>query len=150
MKTIFGTLSKMNWGRIQRLGAYIFLTITFGGGGFWISFVQHRQNPSGPTFYNFLGNMGTFSISVAIMAYAYFLLLREKKYSATPAILLFAFTLVCALRGALAVFYQNPLMHYFAVCSTVLCIIEWLIIHWSDPTFESKNAELNPLGGEIS
>lgn len=135
--------------KFLRLIIYPLLILLIGGLGFWISLFQHRLAPEPVKFYAFLGSLGTFSISIACMSFADFLLITEKEFNGTRAISLFLLMTVSVVLSAVATFLKIPEMHYLAIVGLVLAMIEWILVHCKDPVFIESSEMLAPLGGNV-
>jgi hypothetical protein len=105
------------------------------------------MTPDPVKFYAFLGNIGTFSISVACMSFADFLLLEEKQYRGNRALWLFLLMAISVVLSAMSLILRFPVMHYIAISGMVLALLEWIFVHWKDPVFVPENEFLAPLGG---
>lgn len=135
--------------KFLRLFVYPILILLIGGLGFWISLFQHRLAPEPVKFYAFLGSLGTFSISIACMSFADFLLITEKEFDGTKAISLFLLMTVSVVLSAVATFLKIPEMHYLVIAGLALAMFEWILVHYKDPVFVDNSGILAPLGGNV-
>jgi len=135
--------------RFVRLLCYLALVVAISGLGCWISLVQYRLSPEPRVIYGFLGNLGTFSISIAIMAYADFLLLSTVSFSSTRALLLFLWMLLAVIGSAAALLIQAPFMLGVAIAASAMAMVEWIFVNLYNPSFEDASSKADTtLGGD--
>jgi len=132
--------------KIFRLCLYLLLIVLIGGLGVWISLVQHWRASNPQTIYTFIGNLGTFSISVAVMSFADFLLMAG--YSSTRALLLLVWMAIAIVASAASLILQVPLMLGVAIGAAIMALVEWLFVNFSNPVFDVASNPQATLGGD--
>lgn len=136
--------------KFVRLFLYLALIVAIGGLGCWISLVQYRLSPEPRVISGFLGNLGTFSISVAVMAFADFLLMSGTSYSSTRALLLFVWMSLAVIASATTLVIQAPFMLGVAIAAGVMALVEWIIVNVQNPSFEDATTDPYKAMGEES
>ncbi len=136
--------------KLVRLGLYLLLIVLIGGLGVWISLVQYWRTPPPQTIYAFLGNLGTFSISVAVMSFADFLLMASSGYNSTRALFLLVWMAVAVVASATALVLQVPLMLGVAIGASVMALTEWVIVNINNPSFDVAANPQVTLGGNLN
>ena len=135
--------------KFVRLVLYFLLILIVGGLGCWISLGQHMHEPKGTDIYPFVGNLGTFSVSVAVMAYADFLLMSVNAFSVTRALFLLVLMIVGGIAGVIGLFLKEPFIVNIAWASLLISLSEWWIIHWRNPSFDEQVTPVSSLGGSV-
>ncbi len=132
--------------KILRMFLYLVLIVLIGGVGCWISLGQHWVNPSATSFDGFLGNLGTFAVSVAVMAFADFLLLPASVYNSTKALCLYVLMALAVGSGILVVVWHPEWIWWLGTASLGLAVFEWIVVNLGNQNFDEPGSIL---GGDV-
>lgn len=133
--------------KIGRLSLYLFLLLLIGGTGCWIAFAQYFHDPEKYAYKSFISNLGTFSISIAVLAYAD-RILSKKLLNTTLALFIFV---VMVLSIAASVCCVVIYFHYsttIALAGLLFAFACWTMVHWNSPEFTDKTDPYTALGGK--
>lgn len=127
---------------------YFTLIIGIGGLGSWITGAQHLQNATPTSGYIFCGNLGTFSISLAVMSLADHFVLSQTGFNLCRGLTLLLITAIAGVSGVI------PLVKFdgWAVLASwigfVSAALVWWGTHQNNHAFDNSDA-LSPMGGSI-
>lgn len=133
--------------KIGRLLLYLILVLLFGGAGCWIALGQHLYNPEIYGYNIFLSNLGTFSVSVGVLAYADRILSRKQ---IDPTIALLIFFLMISSSAISVISIVVPFRH--ATISVLIGMTGafgcWTMVKWKSPEFTDTTDPFSTLGGK--
>jgi hypothetical protein len=132
---------------ICRLGLYLFLVILIGGAGCWIALGQYYFDPLKYEYRSFISNLGTFSISIAILAYAD-RILSKKQLNTTVALFIFVLMILSAVLSGLCIVVYFKFSTIAAALSLVGALACWTMVNWNSPEFTDKPDPFTTLGGD--
>ena len=134
--------------KIDRLILYLLLVIIIGGAGCWISLGQYYYDPVKYEYRNFIANVGTFSISIAILAYAD-RILSKKQLDTTIALLIFVLMVFSVALSVVCVVIYFSYATLTSMLGLAISLVCWAMVNWNSPAFTDKADPFTPLGGEI-
>jgi len=126
--------------KILRMLLYLILIVLIAGMGCWISLGQYLSldAPRSPESFNvFLGNLGTFAISVAVMAFADFLLMPGSVYASTKALGLYVLMALSVAAGVLSLVWHPCFIIWICVGGLSIAVIQWFMVNLDNPSFEN-------------
>jgi hypothetical protein len=132
---------------ICRLALYLFLVILIGGAGCWISLGQYFHDPIKYEYRSFISNLGTFSISIAILAYAD-RILSKKQLDTTIALFIFVLMVLSAVVSGVCIVFYFDFSTVAAGLSLVGALACWTMVNWNSPEFTDKPDPFTTLGGD--
>lgn len=120
-----------------------------GGGGCWIALGQYLHDSSKYEYRNFIASLGTFAISIAILAYAD-RILSKKHFDTTLALFIFFLMVVAIVLSALCVIFYFGYATLIAILGLACALVCWTLIKWNSPEFTDKSDPLVTMGGAIN
>jgi hypothetical protein len=132
--------------KICRLCLYLILVILVGGAGCWISLGQFVHDPTKYEYKNFISNLGTFSISIAVLAYAD-RILSKRNINTTVALFIFFLMVVAAAISVVCIVFHFPYSTIAAIISLLGALACWTMVNWNSPEFTDKADPFSTLGG---
>ena len=134
--------------RLIRIVLYLLLIVGFGGLGCWISLVQYGLAPSQGLYSACIGNVATFSISVAILAFADHILLSGRIPAPTRALLLYLITLATLSASVVSMVLNHPIVLKTALGAAAGALLSWLLVNCKNPSFDDIDP-VSALGGKV-
>lgn len=129
---------------------YYFLIVLIGGIGCWISAFQHlNQDPNPISGYAFCGNLATFSISLAVMSFADFILVSQDKFPATRALGFLIIVALSVAAGVVTLLMRDGIGVSASWISISGASILWWAIHSRNPAFDEPSSAISTLGGPV-
>lgn len=126
---------------------YFGLIVLVGGLGCWISLYQYYKQHTPENFLVYLGNLGTFSISVVVLAFAD-AIMNSRQFGRRIWLLFLLLTMMVSLcLSAALVFLKEPFMGWVALVVVVLATIEWFAVNFYNPTFDVDEDARAVMGG---
>ena len=135
--------------KIGRLILYLLLVIFIGGGGCWIALGQYFYDSNKYEYRSFVASIGTFAISIAILAYAD-RILSKKQFEPTLALFIFFLMVLSVVVSAVCVVFYFPYATHLSGLGLVCSLACWTIINWKSSAFTDKPDPFVTLGGSLN
>ena len=136
--------------KLCRLAINLVLVNLIGGLGCWIALGQYFHDPKIYDYRNFLGNVGTFAISMGVIAYADGIL-SKRLSNVTLALFIFLLMVVSAGLSILCMVTIFDYATFVSILGLVFALVCWTIINWGNPQFTDKPSDpLAAMGGAIT
>lgn len=128
---------------------YLVLIIGIGGIGCWIAAAQHFLRPSDFSGYSFCDNLATFSISLAVMAFADYLVISQDRFQPTAALCRLACTALAVVAGVVPLVLKQGLGVASAWLSFAAAMLVWWLVHTSNQNLDDQLTAVSTLGGKV-
>lgn len=133
----------------KRRVIYFALIIGIGGIGCWIAGFQHILKPTDQSGFSFCDNLATFSISLAVMAFADHLVISQENFQPTGALGRFAGTALAVVAGVVPLVLKQGVGVTFSWISFVSALIVWWLVHLANRSLNDQGDATSALGGEL-
>lgn len=129
---------------------YLALIVGIGGLGFWITGCQHLLNPTALSGFSFCDNLATFSISLAVMAFADHLVISQNNFQPTGALGRFAIMALAVASGVVPLVLKHGIGIISSWISFFLALGIWWCVHATNQTLDDQGSPQSALGGELA
>lgn len=128
---------------------YFALIVGIGGLGCWITGFQHLLNVTEMSGYSFCDNLATFSISLAVMAFADHLVISQRGFQPTDALGRFAFMALAVATGVVPLVLKQRVGVLSSWVSFALALGVWWFVHVTNQSLDDQGTPEDALGGEV-
>lgn len=135
--------------KIGRLSIYLAMVLIFGGAGCWIALGQHFHDPEKYAYRAFVANIGTFGISISVLAYAD-RILSKKQISATYGLFIFFLMATSSAACVLCIVLNSRVETLLAAAGLFGALTCWTLIKWNSPEFVDKPDPFSTMGGQMA